>query len=295
MKKKLAIVLCSTSNMTFAIATTIINFKKTYKGSDYEFIVFTDGKFKEKDKKLINNVHKTIFINYDFPLKNKLDSKTAGTKHFTYMVFSKFECLKLLNEYETVIYTDYDVYITGDLSELENKSEFGIKALISEGAISNNLINKIDEYNMNGDSMLGGLIVFQSNLKNYNELYDFCYNTTLKYFDNLYFPEQVALSLMLQKFDIKPEKLNVNKYCLLPNNYPNFPDAKILHSYGFHKFWNGIKDDSLKLWNENYNEWIHMGGSKYKNTNKIFYKLMLKISWFIPKREWRDNFRLKFM
>ena len=38
-----------------------------------------------------------------------------------------------------------------------------------------------------------------------------------------------------------------------------------------------------------------MGGSRYKNTNKIFYKLMLKISWLIPKREWRDNFRLKFM
>ena len=295
MKKKLAIVLCGTSNMTFAIASAVINFQKTYKGSDYEFIVFTDGKFKEKDKELINNIHKTIFIDYDFPLKDKLNNKTAGTKHFTYMVFTKFECLKLLNEYETVIYTDYDVYITGNISELENKSESGIKALISEGAITNNLINKIDEYNMKGDSMITGLIVLQDHLKNYNEIYDFCYDATLKYFDNLYFPEQVAFSLMLQEFDIKPEKLDINKYYLLPNNYPNFPDAKILHSYGFHKFWNGIKDDSLKLWNENYNEWIHMGGSKYKNTNKLFYKLMLKISWLIPKREWRDNFRLKFM
>lgn len=102
MKKKLAIVLCGTSNMTFAIASAVINFQKTYKGSDYEFIVFTDGKFKEKDKELINNIHKTIFIDYDFPLKDKLNNKTAGTKHFTYMVFAKFECLKLLNEYETV-------------------------------------------------------------------------------------------------------------------------------------------------------------------------------------------------
>ena len=113
------------------------------------------------------------------------------------MVFAKFECLKLLNEYETVIYTDYDVYITGNIFELENKSESGIKALISEGAVSNNFINKIDEYNMNEDSMLGGLIVFQDNLKDYNKLYDFCYNITLKYFYNLYFPEQVAFSLML--------------------------------------------------------------------------------------------------
>lgn len=295
MKKKLAIVLCGTSNMIFAIATTIINFKNTYKGSDYEFIIFNDGKIVENDKRLINSIHKTVFIEYNFPLKDKLKYKTIGVKHFTYMVFAKFECLKLLNEYQTVIYTDYDVFITSDISELETKSISGIKALVNEGCCYSNFINRIERCNMNGDSIIAGIIVLQDHLKDYNKLYEFCYKITAKYFDNLYLPEQAAFSLMLQEFNIIPEKLDINIYYLLPNQYPNFQNSKILHSYGFHKFWNGIKDDSFNLWNENYRKWLSIGGSGYKKSNKILYKFLLKVSWFIPVREWRDSFRLKFM
>lgn len=295
MKKKLAIVLCGTSNMIFAIAAAIINFKNIYRGSSYEFIIFNDGKITEKDRQLINGIHKTIFIEYDFPLKNKLKDKTISVKHFTYMVFAKFECLKLLDKYKTVIYTDYDIFIASDISELEIKSISGVKALINEGSCYNNFINKIERYNMYADSILGGLIVFQDHLKDYNKLYDFCYKITAEYFDNLYFPEQAGFSLMVQEFNITYEKLDLNTYCLLPNKYTHFKDAKILHSYGFHKFWNGIKDDSFNLWNENYQKWLSIGGSKYKKLDKTLYKFLLKMSWFIPVRKWRDSFRLKFM
>ena len=295
MKKDLAIVMCGTSNMMFAIGTLIINLTKVYKGSDYDLIVYHDKKIKKTDIEVINKIKNTKFIEYKFPFEKELMKKKNGVKHFTEMVFAKFECLKLLNEYKTVIYTDYDIYITNDISELEKTSESGIKALISEGAISNNFLEKIDDYNMNGDSMLGGLIVFQDALRDCNLLYDFCYKITLKYFYNLNFPEQVGFSLMLQEFNISPEKLDFNKYCLIPNKYPDFPDAKILHSYGFHKFWNGVKDDSLQLWNKNYEEWISMGGSKYSDKNKFIYKILLKFSWFIPVRKWRDAFRLNFM
>ncbi|WP_304331787.1 glycosyltransferase [Brachyspira innocens] len=295
MKKDLAIVMCGTSNMMFAIGTAAINLKKTYKGSDYDLIIYHDNKIKQSDIDTINNIKKTKFIEYKFPLEKELKSKKNGVKHFTEMVFSKFECLKLLNEYKTVIYTDYDVFITGDISELEYRTISGIKGLINEKCIDNNFIEKINEYDMNGDSMIAGLIVFQDNLKDYDLLYDFCYKITEKYFNNLRFPEQVGFSLMLQEFNINPEKLNFNEYYLLPNMYPNFPNAKILHSYGFHKFWNGIKDESFNLWNVNYIEWINMGGSRYNSKNKLIYKLLLKFSWFIPVRKWRDVFRLNFM
>lgn len=294
MKKNLAVVLCGTSNMIFAIATTIINFKKCYKGNDYEFVIFHDSKMFKKDIELINNMSKARFVEYNFPLEEILH-KTDNVKHFTKMVFAKFECLKLLDEYKTVIFTDYDIVILDDISELERKSESGIKAIIIEGAIFTNFTCNINEYDMKKDSMNGGLFVLQDSLKDYKNMYDFCYRVTEKYFDKLYLPEQVGFSLMLQEFNIIPEKLDINKYYLLPNERSNFPKAKILHSYGFHKFWNGIKDDSFNLWERNYQEWVSMGGTKYKKYSKLIYKILLKISWFIPVRKWRDHFRFKFM
>ncbi|WP_295158715.1 hypothetical protein [uncultured Brachyspira sp.] len=58
---------------------------------------------------------------------------------------------------------------------------------------------------------------------------------------------------------------------------------------------NGIKDDSFNLWNESYQKWLSIGGSKYKKLDNILYKFLLKMLWFIPVRKWRDSFRLKFM
>ena len=295
MKKNLAVVLCGTSNMIFAIATTIINFKKCYKGSDYEFVIFSDGNISQKDIDLIKSINETKFIKYNFPLEKELSSKNLSVKHFTNMVFAKFECFKLLNEYKTVIFTDYDIVILDDISELEKETKEGIKAIINEKSIISNFTESIEEYDMEKDSMNGGLFVLQDKLKNYNDMYNFCYSITKKYYDKLFMPEQVAFSLMLQEFNINPEKLNPDIYCLIPNQHANFPKAKILHSYGFHKFWNGIKDNSFNLWNANYKEWIRMGGSKYKKRNEILYKILLKISWLIPVRKWRDEFRLKFM
>lgn len=52
MKKDLAIVMCGTSNMMFAIGTLIINLTKVYKGSDYDLIVYHDKKIKKLILKL---------------------------------------------------------------------------------------------------------------------------------------------------------------------------------------------------------------------------------------------------
>lgn len=109
--------------MIFAIATTIINFKKCYNGSDYEFVIFNDGNISQKDIDLIKSINKTKFIKYNFPFEKEFSNNNLSVKHFTNMVFAKFECLNLLNEYKTVIFTDYDIVILDDISELEKETE----------------------------------------------------------------------------------------------------------------------------------------------------------------------------
>ena len=45
------------------------------------------------------------------------------------MVFCKYECFKLLDDYECVIWTDYDVLICKDLSELKKIGKSAIQMI----------------------------------------------------------------------------------------------------------------------------------------------------------------------
>lgn len=266
-KKGTALVLGGTSDMAFAMGTFLIDLKKHGANFIDEVVIFHDGRIKEYDKKIINNIFPSKFIVYEFPIKSSTKNKFIS--YFSLFVFSKYEILKLLSKYDTVIWSDYDVIVLRDCSEIAEPTPNGGRMLIDDNGAAKSFIAPITEYDMNGPSMSAALIVLHDNIGDYMKMYEFCCKKTLEYYDNLYCPEQAIFNLMIQEFHLKPEHLDHSSYVMHPDDAHKHPNAKMLHSYGSKKFWSGIKNDH---WEQNYAQWRALGGSSKPRWFSIFWK-----------------------
>jgi len=278
MKKNSAVVFCGTSNQLFAMACVIMDLKRLSPNIAEEIIILHDGKVKESDKTLINRIFATRFIKYDFPIQDTSTFDQGILKHFSEMVYAKFECLKLLDEYNTILFLDYDIVITKDISELMLPCTSGIKVIPAGIGVKGQLLEeyrdiKLEGYDLDAEGISAGTFVFQSNLKNHMQMYDFCYEALRAYNKYLYMPEQAIFDFMIQKYNLSPVYLEPKKYTPHPRDSVN--DASILHAYGQPKFWNGIHNEQ---WQKNYAAWVEMGGSKYseKRPPKSFLKKTAK-------------------
>lgn len=257
--KKSVLVLGGTSNYAFAMGTFLVNLKEKSPAMVDEIVIFHDGKMSHKDKVVMNTLFPTNFIEYKFPIKDTSTFDRKILKYFSKMIFCKFECLNLLNEYKTVIWSDYDVILVKDISEISQPCEAGAKMILLDGAASGSFFEPIAEYNMDGLGMSAGLFVFHDNMQRYKDMHFFCYEKMQYYAKNLYAPEQAIFNIMLQEFSLLPEKLPLTTYAPHPNENSIRPDAKIFHAYGHPKFWNGLENAQ---WNSNYATWLKSGGSK---------------------------------
>lgn len=266
-KKNVAVVFGFTKNFTFAVACVMLNLKKVFSNWIDEVVIIHDG-ISEVQKALLSKILPCRFIKYDFPIKNsrKLDKKTLS--YFSEMVFSKFECLRLLDDYKNVIWLDYDIVVTKDISELANNCESGIKMMFPGCKVIEQLYQPVSDYKMDVDGICGSTFVFQDHLLDYNKMYKFCYEKTEKYGKYLKLGEQAILDFMIQEFKLNIEEIDSNIYSVHPREVEKIAKAKIIHAGGQAKFWNEIKN---KEWDCYYGEWLKMGGQKY-NLNKYLLK-----------------------
>ena len=267
MKKNRAVVFTVSKDLAFSVACVMMDIKKLSPNLADEIVVIHNG-IKEKDQKLLTSILPTRFIHYKLPIDKSLISNDI-LNYFTEMVFAKFECLRLLDEYQNVMLTDSDVIFQQNISELFDYCESGFKILKDNTScqkVSIQFKEEIQKYDMNVECTATGIFVLQDHLKNYKKMYDFCYESLIKYNDKIYLPEQAIFDIMLQEFDIKICPIDAKIYSPHPTNKELAPNAKIIHAYGQPKFWNGLEN---KQWNENYKKWIEMGGSKYKAPSLI--------------------------
>ena len=267
-KKNVAIVFGFTQNYTFAVACVMMDLRKYSKEWISEVVILYD-KISDNQKNILNSILPCRFIKYDFPIKDSSKFDRTVLNYFSKMVFSKYECLKLLNEYKNVVWLDYDIVITQDISELVNFYESGIKMMQTGDIVLAQFIKPIEEYDMKTKGFSTGTFVLQDHLKDYNRMYDFCYEMTEKYASSLNYPEQAIFDILIQEFNLKPFKLDKKIYCVHPNDVSEQTNAKIIHSYGSTKFWNG---SSNKNWNINYERWVALGGDKYRLNNFLIKK-----------------------
>jgi len=271
-KKKKAIVFCATKNMAFAIASVIMDLQNTKSDVGAEYVVLHDG-FCKRDKRAFSKIADIRFIKYCFPVKDKSIFHSGTFNYFTEMVYAKLECFKLLDEYETILFTDYDVLIKSSIAELfDIKDSFAI--LISEGStVRDQFSTNIPGFDMDKMGVTASLFLLRDTLPNYKEIYKWCYEMVVQYASLLRFPEQGVIALAIQFFKINTGIINPLIFCVHPDNFELYPDAKILHAYGARKFWNGIY---INQWANNYKRWLDLGGSGYKK--KPTWPLRIRIS-----------------
>lgn len=261
MKKNRAIVFTVSKNLAFSVACVTMDIKKLSPNLADEIVVIHNG-IKENDQRLLASILPTRFIHYSLPIDKSLISDDI-LNYFTEMVFAKFECLRLLDEYKNVMLTDSDVVIQKDIAELFDYCESGFK-ILKDGEnrnVSSQFKESIQGYDMNAGCTATGIFALQDHLKNYKKMYYFCYESLIKYHDKIYLPEQAIFDLMLQEFDIQICPIDAKIYSPHPTDIELAPHAKIIHAYGQPKFWNGLANEQ---WNQNYKKWIEMGGSRYK-------------------------------
>ena len=269
MRKKRAVVFCGTSNFAFAMASVIMDLKRVSPGIADEIVIIHDGKIREKDREVISAIWPTRFIVYDFPLKD-LPVFAQGTyNYFTTMVFAKFECLRLLQDYGAVLFLDYDIVVKHDITELMKRCESGIRMLPGGSDLASQLLEpyrklNIEDYDLKVEGICSSTFVFQDHLTDYMRIYDFCYAVLKKHADLFFIPDQAVFDLTIQRFKLVFDPIDPAVYTPHPDDRSKHAQAKILHAYGNLKFWNGIKNEQ---WQKNYSEWLKMGGSRYTPTH----------------------------
>ncbi|MEI0494669.1 glycosyltransferase, partial [Brachyspira intermedia] len=253
---------------------------------EYDIILYVDKDMNIKDENALKKIYKNIIIKH-FNYKNETLEKSAILKTFTNMSYARFEALSLLNEYKQVIYFDTDILIQKDIISLTKMNEKNIYGFINKDMtleiqfINKHLIKNYDtnKYNLNTYEINSGVIVFNNNIHNPEEIKEWCYIKRGEWEA----ADQPILNLALQEFNISFEDFTESYNKVYPcNNYTNY---HILHSITSEKFWE-LKNPNE--WNENNNQWISLGGTNYYKTKYKRKKDMIyNITWLIPFKKLR--------
>jgi lipopolysaccharide biosynthesis glycosyltransferase len=263
-KKERAIVFGLTSNYAFAVACVMLDIKRLCPAIADEIVIIHDG-ISESDKRLLAGILPTRFIDYEFPITSKKVFYSKAIQHFTKMVFTKFECLHLLNEYKAVMWLDYDIVLQDDISELFAPVACGIKMMPGGMKVRDQIISEVSGYDLECEGVVASTFIFFDNLPNYNNLHGYCYEQLKKHAEILYMPEQAIFDFMIQDFNLRPISINPRLYTPHPSSSDAI-NAKIIHAFGQPKFWNGLSNDR---WDLNYQSWVMQGGTRYKPKGKI--------------------------
>lgn len=267
---KRAIVTGGTRDDVAPMAVFAINIRNTNAHLFDELVVFHDG-IKKKDQELINDIFPTRFIKYTYPAKSKNDEVIS---YFSVMVYCKYECFRLLDEYDEVVWSDYDVVIRKPLDDFVLRKDESIHLLDSGETLASmfckNLVNEeIKKLDFSKKAVCTPLLSFSNKLPDSQSICEWCYEKTLEWDQDLYLPEQCIFSAAVQKFNIPLKFFSFKDYA----QHPSRADGTeyIIHAAGQPKFWNGLNDET---WNSMYSEWLKMGGSKFVSLKKI-----LKRKW----------------
>lgn len=294
MKKRLAIVLCSTSDQIFAAGNVLIGLKKHFSlpETEYDIIIYVDKQLDKKDENALKSIYKNIIITiYDNIFSKELLSSDV-VKTWTKMAYARYECLSLLDEYKQVIYLDTDILILKDIIYLTTLTQKDIYAYIYDNETildvikTNRFIKNFNEtkYDLNRHNCASGELIFNDKIQNRDKIKEWMYNKTLE----LQSSDQMIINLMLQEFNIDYGGFE-KEYSKLYTGVEETPDDCILHSAGGRKFWNCCFHDE---WNKNNKVWAELGGTEYNLEKYIKTKKMInKIAWFIPTQKLRNKIR----
>lgn len=261
-----AVVTGGSRNDYDAIATVIVNMTKVMPALQADYIIFHDGLSKEQQKRL-QEYHPVRFFRYYSPIPVFAKLFCASVRYFTPMLYCKYECFRLLDTYDKVMWTDYDVIFKEDISDLFDMDRKAVFVTNGHSKVIDMFYVKYreramrrmsEECDLQADAIATPLFFVSKDIGNYMELYQWCNEATVKFFRYLEQSEQAVISMMLQKYHIFYGELSDSVYALHPK-YDN-SQAKIVHAYGQPKFWNGCYDRRWEKYNQIWNDFKNVAG-----------------------------------
>jgi lipopolysaccharide biosynthesis glycosyltransferase len=252
-KKKLLVVMGITLDMAFAAANVLMSLNEFPPDKDFDVLIFEDG-LSSHDKDLLSKIRQCRFESFEFPKEFNISTKLL--KRYSKMVFCKYECFDLLENYRNVLWLDIDIIIKGETKELLEYAKSGAGFILEPYVLQINFSEKIDGYDMQKKFYNAGVFILNDSFPNWRQAKKNLYDRTKKYADILLLVEQGIINLFL--LDSKVEPTNI------PAEYNSFPEfhnieqAKIIHVVDYNKPWISFK---YKIWNDNYKLWLKMGGT----------------------------------
>ena len=255
MKKKSALVLGASSNQLFAVGTFLLALKKKMPRFTDDVIVFYD-EISDEERRRFDSLGNVQLREYRCPLKDVEEFSYFMRDHYTLMVYSKYECFKLLSEYECVLWMDYDMFPIDTLYELLEPVKEGVRAIVTE-RIADSFephVRLFENERVNG--IHSSVFALYDSLKSPLEIYNWCVNKTAELKGQLRCPEQAVMALAFREFGVGVYPLDFRIYSN-PLTERSLYDsyAKIYHTFGRLKFWCGI---DYEPWNECRKEWAEL-------------------------------------
>lgn len=275
MMKKKAIILAD--NRPALLGQMLIQIRETSKDVFDEAIIFDVG-LSEKDKNIMQGIMPCRFIPYTSPLPENLLESTAF-KRFSMIMFARYEMFRYLDEYSVLVWIDTDMVIQGSLDDLlEDTRGWGFSILCEDPAnksakntdcMRTNFFEPLTQYDMDAYLYCTGLIVIRDCLKQVCDYTAWCYEKTAEWAEQLKMPDQGVINALIQEFRIHVKPLGDHgKYGCFPYVGRDCGSAVLVHSWGTNKFWNNYYlNKKFPVWEEYYNEWVSLGGSKLVRGN----------------------------
>ena len=308
------ICLCADNNVVEYMSALIVSILRN-SSQDEEFIFhIITFCISEENKNYLNELKniKNFQLKYYNPIHREKFEKWYSEKtpqKWPVEVFFKLDIPFILKDLDKVLYLDCDMIAVNNFKELFdiNMDNYTVAAA-KDKLISNSHLKKIKLNKSNGYFNSGLLLI---NIKNFNTLFpnDTFLEKIDKYLNNIKiveYPEQDIINIIFNN-KIKPidSKYNcvsaivkkdkevqdtiIAHYTLLKPLYKNaYPQKNKLY-YAFWKYF--IETPYFKNNTSKYvNILIEQGNQDIIKHNK----LIDSISWWIPFREMRNNFKLKY-
>ena len=312
--KEYNICLCADNNVVEYMSALIVSILRN-SSQDEEFIFhIITSCISEENKNYLNELKniKNFQLKYYNPIHREKFEKLYSEKtpqKWPVEVFFKLDIPFILKDLDKVLYLDCDMIAVNNFKELFdiNMDNYTVAAA-KDKLISNSHLKKIKLNKSNGYFNSGLLLI---NIKNFNTLFpnDTFLEKIDKYLNNIKiveYPEQDIINIIFNN-KIKPidSKYNcvsaivkkdkevqdtiIAHYTLLKPLYKNaYPQKNKLY-YAFWKYF--IETPYFKNNTSKYvNILIEQGNQDIIKHNK----LIDSISWWIPFREMRNNFKLKY-
>ncbi|WP_278846737.1 glycosyltransferase family 8 protein [Brachyspira pilosicoli] len=308
------ICLCADNNVVEYMSALIVSILRN-SSQDEEFIFhIITSCISEENKNYINELKniKNFQLKYYNPIHKEKFEKWYSEKtpqKWPVEVFFKLDIPFILKDLDKVLYLDCDMIAVNNFKELFdiNMDNYTVAAA-KDKLISNSHLKKIKLNKSNGYFNSGLLLI---NIKNFNTLFpnDTFLEKIDKYLNNIKiveYPEQDIINIIFNN-KIKPIDSKYNCVSAIVKKDKEVQDTIIAHYTFFKPLY---KNGYLKKNKLYYAFWKYFIETPYFKNNTSKYvnilieqgnqdiikhnKLIDSISWWIPFREMRNNFKLKY-